>query len=160
MHIQLSQQLVIINGDDYGQAKRTLIMRHEAESKSNAYWLGLLAHLQASSVRRKVGCRTLNSGIRLFLYTFFSFLFLFILVIRQHFSNASVEVLVMSLSIVLVRVCLCIHMFWAKKGNHLIWVLEGLQVIRILAINLKSGRCQICKNNPRAYITWTSVKIK
>lgn len=73
MHIQLSQQHVIINGDDYGQAKRTLIMRHEAESKSNAYWLGLLAHLQASSVPRKVGCRTLNSGIRLFLYTFFFF---------------------------------------------------------------------------------------
>lgn len=29
-------------------------MRHEAESKSNAYWLGLLAHLQANSVPRKV----------------------------------------------------------------------------------------------------------
>lgn len=36
------------------QAKRTLLMRHEAEIKSNAYWLGLLAHLQASSVPRKV----------------------------------------------------------------------------------------------------------
>lgn len=29
-------------------------MRHEAEIKSNAYWLGLLAHLQAVSVPRKV----------------------------------------------------------------------------------------------------------
>lgn len=29
-------------------------MRHEAETKSNPYWLGLLAHLQASSVPRKV----------------------------------------------------------------------------------------------------------
>lgn len=29
-------------------------MRHEAEIKSNAYWLGLLAHLQATSVPRKV----------------------------------------------------------------------------------------------------------
>jgi hypothetical protein len=29
-------------------------MRHETEIKSNAYWLGLLAHLQASSVPRKV----------------------------------------------------------------------------------------------------------
>lgn len=29
-------------------------MRHEAEIKSNGYWLGLLAHLQASSVPRKV----------------------------------------------------------------------------------------------------------
>lgn len=29
-------------------------MRHEAESKSNAYWLGLLAHLQAAYVPRKV----------------------------------------------------------------------------------------------------------
>lgn len=36
------------------QAKRTLLMRHEAEIKSNAYWLGLLAHLQATSVPRKV----------------------------------------------------------------------------------------------------------
>ncbi|GAB4841725.1 hypothetical protein Ancab_022447 [Ancistrocladus abbreviatus] len=35
------------------RAKRTLLMRHEAEMKSNAYWLGLLAHLQASSVPRK-----------------------------------------------------------------------------------------------------------
>ncbi|KAL5713697.1 hypothetical protein ACHQM5_015750 [Ranunculus cassubicifolius] len=35
------------------RAKRTLLMRHEAESKSNAYWLGLLAHLQAASVPRK-----------------------------------------------------------------------------------------------------------
>ncbi|XP_020081368.1 stromal processing peptidase, chloroplastic-like [Ananas comosus] len=35
------------------RAKRTLLMRHEAESKSNAYWLGLLAHLQAPSIARK-----------------------------------------------------------------------------------------------------------
>ncbi|XP_077254187.1 insulinase (Peptidase family M16) family protein isoform X2 [Tasmannia lanceolata] len=35
------------------RARRTLLMRHEAETKSNAYWLGLLAHLQASSVPRK-----------------------------------------------------------------------------------------------------------
>ncbi|XP_027125887.1 stromal processing peptidase, chloroplastic [Coffea arabica] len=35
------------------RAKRTLLMRHEAEIKSNAYWLGLLAHLQATSVPRK-----------------------------------------------------------------------------------------------------------
>ncbi|XP_031474223.1 stromal processing peptidase, chloroplastic isoform X2 [Nymphaea colorata] len=35
------------------RAKRTLLMKHEAETKSNAYWLGLLAHLQASSVPRK-----------------------------------------------------------------------------------------------------------
>uniref|UniRef100_A0A7N0TG54 Uncharacterized protein n=2 Tax=Kalanchoe fedtschenkoi TaxID=63787 RepID=A0A7N0TG54_KALFE len=35
------------------QARRTLLMRHEAEIKSNAYWLGLLAHLQSSSVPRK-----------------------------------------------------------------------------------------------------------
>ncbi|KAI4339987.1 hypothetical protein MLD38_024869 [Melastoma candidum] len=35
------------------RAKRTLLMRHEAEIKANAYWLGLLAHLQASSVPRK-----------------------------------------------------------------------------------------------------------
>ncbi|XP_073003346.1 stromal processing peptidase, chloroplastic [Typha latifolia] len=35
------------------RAKRTLLMRHEAETKSNAYWLGLIDHLQASSVPRK-----------------------------------------------------------------------------------------------------------
>ncbi|KAK4804060.1 hypothetical protein SAY86_003877 [Trapa natans] len=35
------------------RARRTLLMRHEAEIKSNAYWLGLMAHLQASSVPRK-----------------------------------------------------------------------------------------------------------
>ncbi|KAK2428259.1 iron regulated [Trifolium repens] len=35
------------------KAKRTLLMRHEAEIKSNSYWLGLLAHLQAASVPRK-----------------------------------------------------------------------------------------------------------
>ncbi|CAA3007098.1 stromal processing peptidase, chloroplastic [Olea europaea var. sylvestris] len=35
------------------RAKRTLLMRHEAEIKSNAYWLGLMAHLQAASVPRK-----------------------------------------------------------------------------------------------------------
>ncbi|XP_059640139.1 stromal processing peptidase, chloroplastic [Cornus florida] len=35
------------------RAKRTLMMRHEAEIKSNAYWLGLLAHLQAAYVPRK-----------------------------------------------------------------------------------------------------------
>lgn len=42
------------------QAKRTLLMRHEAEIKSNAYWLGLLAHLQASSVPRKVSWKSLS----------------------------------------------------------------------------------------------------
>ncbi|GAB2282246.1 hypothetical protein Dimus_016796 [Dionaea muscipula] len=35
------------------RAKRTLLMRHEAEVKANAYWLGLMAHLQAASVPRK-----------------------------------------------------------------------------------------------------------
>ncbi|GAB2227260.1 hypothetical protein Droror1_Dr00009075 [Drosera rotundifolia] len=35
------------------RAKRTLLMRHEADVKTNAYWLGLLAHLQAGSVPRK-----------------------------------------------------------------------------------------------------------
>ncbi|KAI3741540.1 hypothetical protein L1987_59214 [Smallanthus sonchifolius] len=35
------------------RAKRTLLMKHDAESKSNAYWLGLAAHLQAASVHRK-----------------------------------------------------------------------------------------------------------
>ncbi|GFP89439.1 probable zinc protease pqql, partial [Phtheirospermum japonicum] len=35
------------------RARRTLLMRHEAEIKSNAYWLGLMAHLQATSVPKK-----------------------------------------------------------------------------------------------------------
>ena len=29
-------------------------MRHESDSKDNTYWLGLLTHLQAPSVKRKV----------------------------------------------------------------------------------------------------------
>ena len=29
-------------------------MKHDTETKTNAYWLGLLAHLQSSSVPRKV----------------------------------------------------------------------------------------------------------
>ncbi|KAL6517914.1 hypothetical protein OROMI_033615 [Orobanche minor] len=35
------------------RARRTLLMRHEAEIKSNVYWLGLMTHLQATSVPRK-----------------------------------------------------------------------------------------------------------
>ncbi|XP_073296699.1 LOW QUALITY PROTEIN: stromal processing peptidase, chloroplastic-like [Primulina huaijiensis] len=35
------------------RARRTLLMRHEAEIKSNAYWLGLMAHLQSTSVPMK-----------------------------------------------------------------------------------------------------------
>ncbi|KAJ0451311.1 putative processing peptidase [Helianthus annuus] len=35
------------------RAKRTLLMKHETETKSNAYWLGLISHLQAASVHRK-----------------------------------------------------------------------------------------------------------
>ncbi|KAE9450976.1 hypothetical protein C3L33_17140, partial [Rhododendron williamsianum] len=45
------------------RGKTDPVMRHEAESKSNAYWLGLLAHLQAASVPRKdITCiKDLNS---------------------------------------------------------------------------------------------------
>ncbi|KAG5561861.1 hypothetical protein RHGRI_004789 [Rhododendron griersonianum] len=52
-----------IDPTELDRAKRTLLMRHEAESKSNAYWLGLLAHLQAASVPRKdITCiKDLNS---------------------------------------------------------------------------------------------------
>eukprot|EP00249_Psilotum_nudum_P024970 c29336_g1_i1 orf=853-4701(-) len=46
-----------INQRELDRAKRTLTMRHESDSKDNAYWLGLLTHLQAPSVPRKdVGC--------------------------------------------------------------------------------------------------------
>lgn len=48
-------------------------MRHEAEIKSNAYWLGLLAHLQASSVPRKVRLKCPNLGIQLGYSDFFFF---------------------------------------------------------------------------------------
>ncbi|KAJ0520759.1 putative processing peptidase [Helianthus annuus] len=34
-------------------AKHTLLMKHETETKSNAYWLGLISHLQAASIHRK-----------------------------------------------------------------------------------------------------------
>ncbi|KAE9452508.1 hypothetical protein C3L33_15588, partial [Rhododendron williamsianum] len=45
------------------RAKQTLLMRHDAESKLNAYWLESLAHLQAASVPRKdISCiKDLNS---------------------------------------------------------------------------------------------------
>ncbi|KAI3495518.1 hypothetical protein L1887_37859 [Cichorium endivia] len=42
-----------IGEHELDRAKRTLLMKHEAETKSNAYWLGLIAHLQAASVHRK-----------------------------------------------------------------------------------------------------------
>jgi len=46
-----------INQRELDRAKRTLLMRHESDSKDNTYWLGLLTHLQAPSVSRKdVGC--------------------------------------------------------------------------------------------------------
>ncbi|KAH9302963.1 hypothetical protein KI387_014546, partial [Taxus chinensis] len=35
------------------RAKRTLLMRHESDVKSNPYWLGLLTHLQSPSVPKK-----------------------------------------------------------------------------------------------------------
>ncbi|KAI3689788.1 hypothetical protein L2E82_47757 [Cichorium intybus] len=35
------------NESGSSRAKRTLLMKHETETKSNAYWLGLIAHLQA-----------------------------------------------------------------------------------------------------------------
>ncbi|CAM6097186.1 unnamed protein product [Calypogeia fissa] len=46
-----------VNQRELERAKRTLLMRHESDSKDNTYWLGLLTHLQAPSVDRKdVGC--------------------------------------------------------------------------------------------------------
>lgn len=42
-----------INKRELDRAKRTLMMRHESDSKDNAYWLSLLTHLQASCVGRK-----------------------------------------------------------------------------------------------------------
>lgn len=49
----------MITPRELDRARRTLLMRHEAEIKSNAYWLGLLAHLQATSVPRKdISCIT------------------------------------------------------------------------------------------------------
>ncbi|CAK9190868.1 unnamed protein product [Sphagnum troendelagicum] len=46
-----------INQRELDRAKRTLLMRHESDSKDNTYWLGMLTHLQAPSVSRKdVGC--------------------------------------------------------------------------------------------------------
>ena len=48
--LKVSQMLVLAGV----QAKRTLLMRHESDSKDNTYWLGMLTHLQAPSVSRKV----------------------------------------------------------------------------------------------------------
>ncbi|KAI3941657.1 hypothetical protein MKX01_018247 [Papaver californicum] len=40
-------QSIKISPRELDRAKRTLLIRHEAETKQNAYWVGLLAHLQA-----------------------------------------------------------------------------------------------------------------
>ncbi|XP_068653506.1 stromal processing peptidase, chloroplastic-like [Aristolochia californica] len=52
-HVLRGFQESKITQRELDRAKRTLLMRHEAETKSNGYWLGLLAHLQSSSVPRK-----------------------------------------------------------------------------------------------------------
>ncbi|KAG9455542.1 hypothetical protein H6P81_000050 [Aristolochia fimbriata] len=52
-HVLRGFQESKITQRELDRAKRTLLMRHEAETKSNAYWLGLLAHLQSPSVPRK-----------------------------------------------------------------------------------------------------------
>ncbi|MCO5603407.1 hypothetical protein L7F22_057557 [Adiantum nelumboides] len=38
---------------DLDRARRTLMMRHESDSKDNTYWLGLLTHVQSTEVPRK-----------------------------------------------------------------------------------------------------------
>ncbi|GJP40170.1 hypothetical protein CLOM_g24450 [Closterium sp. NIES-68] len=46
-----------ISQRELDRAKRTLIMRHESDLKDNAYWLGMLTHLQCDYVPRKtVSC--------------------------------------------------------------------------------------------------------
>ncbi|CAM6089794.1 unnamed protein product [Calypogeia fissa] len=46
-----------MGNNQYRLAFKTLLMRHESDSKDNTYWLGLLTHLQAPSVDKKdVGC--------------------------------------------------------------------------------------------------------
>ncbi|XP_068647590.1 stromal processing peptidase, chloroplastic [Aristolochia californica] len=52
-HVLRGFQESKITQRELDRAKRTLLMRHEAETKSNGYWLGLLAHLQSLSVPRK-----------------------------------------------------------------------------------------------------------
>ncbi|KAH7434480.1 hypothetical protein KP509_06G019300 [Ceratopteris richardii] len=42
-----------ISQRDLDRARRTLMMRHESDSKDNTYWLGLLTHIQSSKVERK-----------------------------------------------------------------------------------------------------------
>uniref|UniRef100_A0A0D6QV97 Peptidase M16 C-terminal domain-containing protein n=1 Tax=Araucaria cunninghamii TaxID=56994 RepID=A0A0D6QV97_ARACU len=42
-----------ITQNELDRAKRTLLMRHESDIKSNPYWLGLLTHLQSPSVPKK-----------------------------------------------------------------------------------------------------------
>ncbi|KAI5069253.1 hypothetical protein GOP47_0015554 [Adiantum capillus-veneris] len=46
-----------ISKRDLDRARRTLMMRHESDSKDNTYWLGLLTHVQSAKVFRKdVSC--------------------------------------------------------------------------------------------------------
>eukprot|EP00250_Pteridium_aquilinum_P006240 c16198_g1_i1 orf=144-3938(+) len=42
-----------ISKRDLDRARRTLMMRHESDSKDNTYWLGLLTHVQSAKVFRK-----------------------------------------------------------------------------------------------------------
>eukprot|EP00271_Cylindrocystis_brebissonii_P022866 TRINITY_DN898_c0_g1_i1.p1 TRINITY_DN898_c0_g1~~TRINITY_DN898_c0_g1_i1.p1 ORF type:complete len:1519 (-),score=355.87 TRINITY_DN898_c0_g1_i1:1045-5601(-) len=48
-----------VNQKELDRAKRTLLMRHESDLKDNAYWVGLLTHVQSDAVPRKaLGCIT------------------------------------------------------------------------------------------------------
>ncbi|GMH43786.1 hypothetical protein BSKO_11720 [Bryopsis sp. KO-2023] len=42
-----------INAGELARARRTLITRHESDLRTNAYWVGLLTHLQSDQVVRK-----------------------------------------------------------------------------------------------------------
>ncbi|KAG0577825.1 hypothetical protein KC19_5G184500 [Ceratodon purpureus] len=69
-----------INQRELDRAKRTLLMRHESDSKDNTYWLGLLTHLQAPSVSRKVLSYHTRSCQR------FCFGHLVVMIARENFS--------------------------------------------------------------------------
>eukprot|EP01018_Ginkgo_biloba_P028527 Gb_13236 [translate_table: standard] len=45
-----------ITQQELDTARRTLLMRHESDSKENSYWLSLMTHLQAPYCRKDITC--------------------------------------------------------------------------------------------------------
>ncbi|KAL2524805.1 Insulinase (Peptidase family M16) family protein [Abeliophyllum distichum] len=105
------------------RAKRTLLMRHEAEIKSNAHWLGLMAHLQATSVpRTDISC---------------------IKDLTSLYEDATIEDIYMAyeqLKIDENSLCLCIGIAGAQAGEEVTASVEDEQLVEGLHSVISVGR--------------------